>query len=145
MSYMTQTMNNIIKFNKQTLRQRCQALDVINAPLNEIPCVAVSGAVLSQCPSNSLAQPSSSPSVYYTRFRLYGLWICGLFGYLVNFWVVPISLSLVKFLGIRANSGQFWLYGQMVSQCGPYIRNRVYVQKYEPSHNALSLRSEQKE
>ena len=44
----------------------------------------------------------------------FGLQIYGLFGYLVNFWVVPISLSLVKFSDIRSNSGQFWLYGQLL-------------------------------
>ena len=37
----------------------------------------------------------------YTRFWLYGLRIICLFRYLVNFWVVQISLSLVKFLNIR--------------------------------------------
>ena len=32
----------------------------------------------------------------YTRSRLYGHRIYGLFGYLVNFWVVPISSNILK-------------------------------------------------
>ena len=32
----------------------------------------------------------------YTRSRLYGHRIYGLIGYMVNFWVVPISLSTIK-------------------------------------------------
>ena len=73
----------------------------------------------------------------YTRFLLYGLRIYGLFGYLVNFWVVPISLSLVQFLDIRTNSGQFRLYGQLLAGPngrGPYIRNRVYLCKERNQH-----------
>ena len=33
---------------------------------------------------------------FYTRSRLYGHRIYGLFGYMVNFWVVPISLSTIR-------------------------------------------------
>ena len=36
------------------------------------------------------------PVKRYTRSRLYGHRIYGLFGYVVNFWVVPISLSTIK-------------------------------------------------
>ena len=43
----------------------------------------------------------------------------GLFRYLVNFRVVPIILSLVKFFEIRSNSGQFRLYGQLLA--GPNV------------------------
>ena len=32
----------------------------------------------------------------YSRFRLYGHRIYGLFGYLINFWLVPISLHILK-------------------------------------------------
>ena len=60
-----------------------------------------------------------SQNVKYTRFLLNGLRIYGLFGDLVNFWVVPISQSLVKFLNIRSNSGQFWLYDQLLA--GPNV------------------------
>ena len=35
-------------------------------------------------------------TVEYTRSRLYGHRIYGLFGYMVNFWEVPISLSTIK-------------------------------------------------
>ena len=52
--------------------------------------------------------------IKYTRFRLYGLQIYGLFGYLVHFWVVPISLSFSKVCRYKVNSGQFWLYGQLL-------------------------------
>ena len=38
----------------------------------------------------------STLNFVYTRFRLYGHRIYGLFEYLVNFWVVPIYLNILK-------------------------------------------------
>ena len=44
----------------------------------------------------NLIQIEMNKVFIYTRSRLYGHRIYGLFGYMVNFWVGPISLSTIK-------------------------------------------------
>ena len=47
--------------------------------------------------ARSIVRPLEA-AVNYSRFRLYGLRIYGLFGYMVNFWMVPTGITVSEFL-----------------------------------------------